>query len=114
VTYHDACHLAHAQGITAEPRELVKAKSGGELVELAESDLCCGSAGSYNLTEPEMASRLQKRKVQNIIDSGAEVVVTTNPGCLLQIQSGLRKAGAHHIRAIHIADYLLEVGTADD
>jgi len=114
VTYHDACHLAHAQGITAEPRELVKAKSGGELVELAESDLCCGSAGSYNLTEPEMASRLQKRKAQNIIDSGAEVVVTTNPGCLLQIQSGLRKAGAHHIRAIHIADYLLEVGTADD
>ena len=114
VTYHDACHLAHAQGITAEPRELVKAKTGGELVELAESDLCCGSAGSYNLTEPEMASRLQKRKAQNIIDSGAEVVVTTNPGCLLQIQSGLRKAGAHHIRAIHIADYLLEVGTADD
>jgi len=114
VTYHDACHLAHAQGITAEPRELVKAKSGGELVELAESDLCCGSAGSYNLTEPEMASRLQKRKAQNIIDSGAEVVVTTNPGCLLQIQSGLRKAGAHHIRAIHIADYLLEVGTGDD
>ncbi len=114
VTYHDACHLAHAQGITAEPRKLVKAKSGGELVELAESDLCCGSAGSYNLTEPEMASRLQKRKAQNIIDSGAEVVVTTNPGCLLQIQSGLRKAGAHHIRAIHIADYLLEAGTADD
>ena len=114
VTYHDACHLAHAQGITAEPRELVKAKSGGELVELAESDLCCGSAGSYNLTEPEMASRLQKRKAQNIIDSGAEMVVTTNPGCLLQIQSGLRKAGAHHIRAIHIADYLLELGTADD
>jgi len=114
VTYHDACHLAHAQAITAEPRELVKAKSGGELVKLAESDLCCGSAGSYNLTEPEMASRLQKRKVQNIIDSGAEVVVTTNPGCLLQIQAGLRKAGAHHIRALHIADYLLEVDTADD
>ena len=114
VTYHDACHLAHAQGITAEPRELVKAKSGGELVELAESDLCCGSAGSYNLTEPKMASCLQKRKVQNIIDSGAEVVVTTNPGCLLQIQAGLRKAGAHHIRALHIADYLLEAGTADD
>ena len=114
VTYHDACHLAHAQGITAEPRELVIAKLGGELVELAESDLCCGSAGSYNLTEPEMASRLQKRKVQNIIDSGAEVVVTTNPGCLLQIQAGLRKVGAHHIRALHIADYLLEAGTADD
>ena len=105
--------MAHAQGITAEPRELVKAKSRGELVELAESDLCCGSAGSYNLTEPKMASQLQKRKVQNIIESGAEVVVTTNPGCLLQIQSGLRKAGEHHIRVVHIADYLLEVVTTD-
>jgi glycolate oxidase iron-sulfur subunit len=86
----------------------LKAKSGDRFVELAESDLCCGSAGSYNLTEPEMAARLQQRKVQHIIDSGAEVVVTTNPGCLLQIQSGLRKAGAHHVRAVHIADYLLE------
>ena len=113
VTYHDACHLCHAQGIVKEPRELVKAKSGGGFVELAESDLCCGSAGSYNLTEPEMASRLQERKVQNIIDSGAEVVVTTNPGCLLQIQSGLRKAGAQHIRGVHIADYLLE-GETDE
>ncbi|HJN90384.1 MAG TPA: heterodisulfide reductase-related iron-sulfur binding cluster [Verrucomicrobiota bacterium] len=111
VTYHDACHLAHAQGITAKPRALVKALAGDGFVELAESDLCCGSAGSYNLTEPEMANRLQQRKVQNIIDSGAEVVVTTNPGCLLQIQSGLRKAGAHHIRVVHIADYLLEGGT---
>ncbi len=114
VTYHDACHLVHAQGIATEPRQLMKAKSGGAFVELDESDLCCGSAGSYNLTEPEMASRLQRRKVQNIIDSGADVVVTTNPGCLLQIQTGLRKAGAHHIRALHIADYLLEAGTVDD
>jgi len=106
VTYHDACHLCHAQGISSEPRQLVRARAGGEFVELPESDLCCGSAGSYNLTEPEMAERLQTRKVQNIIDSGAEVVVTTNPGCLLQIQSGLKKAGAEHMRAVHIADYL--------
>nr|MBC8244477.1 (Fe-S)-binding protein [Verrucomicrobiota bacterium] len=113
VTYHDACHLCHAQGISVEPRDLVKAKSGGGFVELAESDLCCGSAGSYNLTEPEMANRLQQRKVRNIIDSGAEVVVTTNPGCLLQIQTGLRKAGAEHIRAVHIADYLLEGETGE-
>jgi glycolate oxidase iron-sulfur subunit len=105
--------LAHAQGIVKEPRELVKAKSGDEFIDLAESDLCCGSAGSYNLTEPEMANRLQARKVQNIIESGAEVVVTTNPGCLLQIQSGLRKASAHHIRAVHIADYLLEGGAVE-
>jgi len=110
VTYHDACHLCHAQGISSEPRQLVRARAGGEFVELPESDLCCGSAGSYNLTEPEMAERLQTRKVQNIIDSGAEVVVTTNPGCLLQIQSGLKKAGAEHMRAVHIADYLRENG----
>ncbi len=77
---------------------------------MPESDLCCGSAGSYNLTEPEMAEQLQTRKVKNIIDSGAEVVVTTNPGCLLQIQSGLKKAGADHVRAVHIADYLRENG----
>ncbi|MEE2947943.1 MAG: heterodisulfide reductase-related iron-sulfur binding cluster [Verrucomicrobiota bacterium] len=113
VTYHDACHLCHAQGITAEPRNLVKTRSGDRFVELAESDLCCGSAGSYNLTEPEMAARLQQRKVQHIIDSGAEIVVTTNPGCLLQIQSGLRKAGVHHVRAVHIADYLLEDKAGD-
>jgi glycolate oxidase iron-sulfur subunit len=110
VTYHDACHLCHAQGISSEPRQLIQARAGGEFIEMPESDLCCGSAGSYNLTEPEMAERLQTRKVKNIIDSGAEVVVTTNPGCLLQIQSGLKKAGADHVRAVHIADYLRENG----
>ena len=109
VTYHDACHLCHAQAISSEPRQLVQARAGGEFIEMPESDLCCGSAGSYNLTEPEMAERLQTRKVKNIIDSGAEVVVTTNPGCLLQIQSGLKKAGADHVRAVHIADYLREI-----
>ena len=109
VTYHDACHLCHAQGISSEPRQLIQARAGGEFIEMPESDLCCGSAGSYNLTEPEMAERLQTRKVKNIIDSGAEVVVTTNPGCLLQIQSGLKKAGADHVRAVHIADYLREI-----
>ena len=65
VTYHDACHLAHPQGITTAPRALLNAY-GGQLVEMPEADLCCGSAGSYNLTEPEMAARLQNRKVQNI------------------------------------------------
>ncbi len=106
VTYHDACHLAHPQHITRQPRELVRAVVGGNFVELPESDVCCGSAGSYNLTEPEMADRLQKRKIDNILKTGARIVVTTNPGCLLQIQAGLKKAGALHIEAMHIADYL--------
>jgi glycolate oxidase iron-sulfur subunit len=107
VTYHDACHLAHAQRITKQPRDLVRAVAGNNFVELPESDVCCGSAGSYNLTEPEMAARLQRRKTENILKSGAELVVTTNPGCLLQIQAGLRKAG-RDIQVLHLADYLHE------
>jgi glycolate oxidase iron-sulfur subunit len=106
VTYHDACHLAHAQRITKQPRALVMAAVGDRFVELPESDVCCGSAGSYNLTEPDMAERLQRRKVENILRTGAKVVVTTNPGCLLQIRAGLRKAGADDIEVLHIADFL--------
>ena len=106
VTYHDACHLAHAQRITQAPRELVRVVAGAIFVELPESDVCCGSAGSYNLTEPKMAERLQRRKTENILKTGAKIVVTTNPGCLLQIRAGLRKAGAGHIEVLHIADYL--------
>lgn len=105
VTYHDACHLAHAQRITKPPRELVKAVAGKNFIELPESDVCCGSAGTYNLTEPEMAERLQQRKVQNILQTRADVVVTSNPGCMLQIQAGLRKGGSR-IQVLHIADFL--------
>jgi len=106
VTYHDACHLAHAQRIEKAPRELVRAVAGTRFVEMAESNVCCGSAGSYNLTEPEMAERLQCRKTENILQTGAKVVVTTNPGCLLQIRAGLRKSGAQDVQVLHIADYL--------
>ena len=106
VSFHDACHLAHAQRITHAPRVLVKAVAGDNYVEMPESDVCCGSAGSYNLTEPVMAERLQVRKVENILRSGATCVVTTNPGCLLQMRAGLDKAGAGHVETIHLADYL--------
>ena len=105
VTYHDACHLAHPQRITKQPRHLVRMPAGINFVELPESDLCCGSAGSYNLTEPEMAGRLQRRKVENILKTGAQMVVTTNPGCILQIRAGLKKAGAN-IEVLHIADFI--------
>jgi len=108
VTYHDACHLAHPQGITVPPRELLRAVAGDAFVELPESDVCCGSAGSYNLTEPEMARRLQERKIRHILATKAQVVVTTNPGCLLQIQAGMKAASAGHVRAMHLADYLAE------
>ncbi|MBI2948094.1 MAG: (Fe-S)-binding protein [Verrucomicrobia bacterium] len=108
VTYHDACHLAHPQRITKPPRDLIQAVVGKQFVELPESEVCCGSAGSYNLTEPEMAERLQRRKVENILKTGAEIVVTTNPGCILQMRAGLEKAGATHVRVLHIADFLAE------
>src|SRR5439155_18381315 len=106
VTYHDACHLAHPQRITQPPRRLIKAVAGQNYVELPESDVCCGSAGTYNLTEPEMAARLQERKIQNILKTGAQIVVTTNPGCILQIRARLQKAGAGHIQVLQLADYL--------
>lgn len=108
VTYHDACHLVHAQRIAKAPRDLVKAVAGANYVELPEADVCCGSAGTYNLTEPEMAGRLQARKTRNIEATGALTVVTSNPGCMLQIQAGLEKAGAGTVRVLHIADFLFE------
>lgn len=108
ITFHDACHLAHPQGITRQPRELVKAVAGERFVEMPEADVCCGSAGSYNLTEPEMAGRLQRRKIANIRASGALTVVTTNPGCLLQIAAGLREATGAEVEAVHIADFLAQ------
>ena len=84
---------------------MVRAVAGEDFVELPEAEICCGSAGSYNLTEPEMAARLQKRKIDNILSTGADVVVTSNPGCQLQIQAGLKKAGSK-MRVMHIADFL--------
>ncbi len=95
VTYHDACHLAHGQQVREQPRALLRAIPGVELIELPEAELCCGSAGSYNLTEPAMAARLQARKIGHIEDTGAAVVVAANPGCILQIRSGLAQRGRH-------------------
>jgi glycolate dehydrogenase iron-sulfur subunit len=93
VAYHDACHLAHGQGVRREPRDLLRTIPGLELVELADGEICCGSAGTYNLTEPEMAWRLGERKAQAVLDSGAEIVAAGNPGCILQIRAALRLRG---------------------
>jgi glycolate oxidase iron-sulfur subunit len=89
--YHDACHLCHAQQIRKQPRDLLGLIPKLEILPLPESEICCGAAGSYNITQPEMAARILDEKVANIIRSGAQVVVTGNPGCLIQIQSGLRE-----------------------
>lgn len=107
VTYHDACHLAHAQKIREAPRRLLQQIPGLELVELMESELCCGAAGTYNLTEPEMAGRLARRKLQNILATRANTVVTANAGCLLQIMREARQQG-HVLRIVHPMDLLAE------
>jgi glycolate oxidase iron-sulfur subunit len=105
VAYHDPCHVVHGQKIRAQPRRLLAQVPGLTLVELAESDWCCGSAGIYNLTQPEMAERLLTRKVRHIVETGAQAVVTANPGCILQIQQGLRARG-REVQVLHIVEVL--------
>src|SRR5579883_2785245 len=107
VTYQDPCHLAHAQRVRRQPRALLGQVPGLRLVELAESDLCCGSAGVYNLTHPDTAAQLQARKLDNVAATGAPVVVTANPGCLLQLQAGAARRGKR-VQVRHIADVLDE------
>jgi len=92
-TYHDACHLGHAQKVREAPRRLLSAIPGLKLVDLPETDICCGAAGTYNLTEPEMSARLSSRKLDNILKTGSRVVLTANAGCLLQIMREARTRG---------------------
>jgi glycolate oxidase iron-sulfur subunit len=106
ITYHDPCHVAHGQKIRKEPRQLLAQIPGLEVVELREADWCCGSAGTYNLTQPEMATRLQERKVQNIRATGADAVVTANPGCIIQIAQGLAQDGGKPVKVLHIVELL--------
>lgn len=105
VTYHDPCHIAHCQGIRKEPRELLRLVPGLEYRELEMADSCCGSAGTYNVEQPEMADLIMGRKLAAIRATGAEVVVTSNPGCLLQLKKGL----ADHlpgVRIMHLTEVL--------
>ena len=93
VAYHDACHLAHAQRIRSEPRALLRGIPGLELLEIPESDQCCGSAGIYNLVEPESAAQIGDRKVDNLLTVPAQLLASANPGCTLQISKTLRQRG---------------------
>jgi glycolate oxidase iron-sulfur subunit len=97
----------HGQKIRKEPRVLLAQVPGLKLVELPEADWCCGSAGTYNLMQPEMAQRLQRRKIGHIRETGAQTVVTANPGCIIQIVQGLRAAGAP-VEVRHIVEVLDE------
>ena len=107
VTYQEPCHLVHAQRISAAPRRLLALISGLRFIEMDESAVCCGSAGIYNLTEPEMAARLQRRKVAAIARTGATIVVTANPGCAMQVTAGLREAG-YRATVKHLVELLDE------
>jgi len=89
VAYHDPCHIAHCQGIRKQPRDLLKLVPGLEYKELETADACCGSAGTYNITKPEMSDRILQRKLDTVRASGADILVTSNPGCLLQLKKGL-------------------------
>ena len=105
LAYQDACHLLHAQRIGRQPRQLLGRVMAEPPRELRDGDLCCGSAGVYNLTQPEMAEVLLRQKVQAIAESGAEVVVSGNPGCLAQLRAGLARAGLP-VRCLHLAEAL--------
>jgi glycolate oxidase iron-sulfur subunit len=113
VTYHDACHLAHGQRLRREPRALLAKIPGLRLVDLADSELCCGSAGIYNLLEPDMADRLLARKIDRIVETGARIVVTGNPGCLLQIAKGARARGLA-LEVLHPVELLARAVDAHD
>jgi glycolate oxidase iron-sulfur subunit len=93
VTYHEACHLCHGQKISRQPRQLLESIPGLKLVELVEATWCCGSAGIYNITQPDMSRQLLERKMDHIQSTGASIVATGNPGCLLQLSFGMRERG---------------------
>jgi glycolate oxidase iron-sulfur subunit len=104
-TYADSCHLRHGQKIVDQPRKLLKQVPGLSLVELQSPDQCCGSAGVYNLAHPEVASELLKAKLADIALTGAELIVTSNPGCQLQLIAGVRQAGLH-ARVLHVVEVI--------
>jgi len=111
VTYHEACHLCHGQGISRQPREILRAIPGLELVELENATHCCGSAGVYNITQPEQAGKLQAEKAACIQKTGAETVATANPGCHLQIQNAMDEGvSVRHPVSLLAAAYRAEKG----
>lgn len=105
VTLQESCHLIHAQRISAAPRKLLGLIPGLELVDMTHPEQCCGSAGLYMLTQPEMATQLLDAKMQDVAGTGADIVATSNPGCLMQLQRGLRRAG-YAGRVAHVVELL--------
>ena len=106
IAYHDACHLRHAQGVYQQPRKLLSGIPQLEVAEIAESSLCCGSAGVYNLLQPEPAQQLADRKVDHLLETHSQAVVSANPGCLLQLMSGLRRRGEATLPTFHMVELI--------
>ncbi len=106
IAYHDACHLQHAQGVRQQPRSLLAGIPELDVAEIPEASLCCGSAGIYNLLQPETANQLGDRKVENLLSTGAQAVLSANPGCLLQLMNGLRRRGFKTMPAFHMVELL--------
>ncbi|MFC7341016.1 (Fe-S)-binding protein [Saccharopolyspora griseoalba] len=116
IAYHDACHLAHGQGIRSQPRDLLRGIPGLKLSEINRPELCCGSAGVYNLLQPEPARELGDRKAENVLATGAQLLVTANPGCSMQIRTALERRGeqmsmAHTVQVLDASIRGLDVGT---
>jgi glycolate oxidase iron-sulfur subunit len=105
LAYHDACHLAHAQGVRSAPRALLASVGNLKLLELADGELCCGSAGTYNITQPEIAARLGERKARAVLETGAEAVASGNIGCLTQLHNHLGRLG-HTLPVMHTLEVL--------
>ena len=113
IAYHDACHLAHGQGIRAEPRNVLRNIPGVTLAELNDGEMCCGSAGIYNLVHPVIAGALQERKMDAILQTGAQTVAAANPGCLIQILSGAKRIGLP-LRVAHPVELMAQAYGFDD
>jgi glycolate oxidase iron-sulfur subunit len=108
ITYQDSCHLRNAMRSSDAPRKLMRKVKGAEFVELHEADRCCGSAGIYNLTQPQMAEQILDHKMEHVKHTGAHLLITSNPGCLLQMKHGIEKNGmSGHMEAVHLVDFLV-------
>jgi len=116
VTYQDPCHLGHAQRIRTAPRKLLAAIPGLEFVELKEAEICCGSAGIYNVVHNDMAERLLAGKMKRVDQTRAELILTANPGCLLQLKTGVARSGetGSRRRVMHVAELLDEAYDSND
>jgi glycolate oxidase iron-sulfur subunit len=113
VTYQDSCHLVHAQKVTLAPRSILRRIPGLELRELAAPDRCCGSAGLYSLAQPEMSRRLLESKMDDVAATGASCVATANPGCISQLEAGLRLRGidGEVVHVIELLDEAMRAGS---